>query len=544
MHSSLALTIGGLALFMYGMTLASENLEKLASDRIRQLLQLVSKRPMLGVFVGAMLTVMIQSSGAVTTMLVGLGSASVITLTQVMSLILGSAVGSTITVQVISFNISQFGLPLLAGSFFVYFLSHRPVLQRSMQVLMGFGFLFWGLEIIGIGTEQLKHIEIFIGFLNQLKDQPLYALMFSAFFTAIVHSSAVTIGFAMSLMSSGIITGHEAVYWVFGANIGTTATALIAAGGGNHVGRQVAWAHCFYKLTTMFAFMPISSWFMDLISTGAPVRDIANFHTLYNIIGAVAFYPGIRLGARLVEKLFPPKESDLDFAVQFLDKTDWDSPSVFCAHAEREVYRMGDIVATMLHDSLEIFRRDDSELVKSIRVRDDRVDILNREINLYLARQLNRQPDQTNYLRMMKTLTFCTDLESCADVIDNQLLDLARKKHDLKVEFSSQGWKDLEEMHRAVVQVLGLSLSCFQTGDAEVAAKVIFHKRNIRKLEKRMREAHIQRIAEGLRDSITTSSIHMDVLGEYRRIAGLASNHAYPLVKDSDPYNLLPRREH
>jgi phosphate:Na+ symporter len=145
--------------------------------------------------------------------------------------------------------------------------------------------------------------------------------------------------------------------------------------------------------------------------------------------------------------------------------------------------------------------------------------------------------------QMLKLMYFVTDLEAAADVVDNQLIELAQKKHHMKVNFSDDGWKDLEEIASAVLQVSHMSIACFQTQDKDLAAKVIFHKRNIRRLEQKMRESHVTRLVKGTPESIITSSIHLDVLGEYRRIVGLISNHVYSLLKDSDPYGILPRRE-
>ena len=144
---------------------------------------------------------------------------------------------------------------------------------------------------------------------------------------------------------------------------------------------------------------------------------------------------------------------------------------------------------------------------------------------------------------MMNLMNFTADLEATADVVENQLLELAAKKHHLKLEFSSEGWKDLEEISNAVLQVAEMSVSCFQRQDRDLAAKIVFHKRNIRKLEKRMRESHMTRLVRGTPESVNTSSIHLDVLGEYRRMVGLMSNHVYSLLKDTDRYNILPRGE-
>ncbi|MCB0412011.1 MAG: Na/Pi cotransporter family protein, partial [Bdellovibrionales bacterium] len=324
-HSSFVLALAGIAFFMYGLNLVSENLQRLTANRTRDALQKLSAKPYLGVFLGVLITLMIQSSGAVTSMLVGLGSAGVINLQQVMSIILGTTIGSTFTVQIISFNIAQYGLPIFVLSFIVYFLTQKRVLRDAMAAVMGFGLIFWGLEMIAQGTTDLRHSQLFMGLLTSMKANPTYAILFTAFFTAVVHSSAVTIGFAMTLVTSQLITLGDSVYWVFGANLGTTATALVASIGGNYVGKQVAWAHTFYKIASVLLFLPFAEQLADWIATGNGSRDVANFHTVFNILAAVVFYPGIQWGARLVEKIMQPSENDKKFSSQFITKKDWES---------------------------------------------------------------------------------------------------------------------------------------------------------------------------------------------------------------------------
>ena len=541
-HSSIVLTIAGVAFFVFGISIASENLQKLAADRIRLILGTFSRRPLWGVLFGVSLTMILQSSGAVTSMLVGLGSARVITLAQVMSLILGAAVGTTFTVQLLSFNVAQYGLPMFAVCFFFFFLSRKRVFRISIAALMGFGLLFWGLEMVKIGTEGLSHFQQFAGFLQILKDNPLYALGLTAALTAVVQSSAVTIGLAMTLASHGLLTIPDTVFWIFGANIGTTATALIASTGGNYVGRQVAWAHCFYKVIGVLMFYPLSKFLVEFLATGDPSHDVANINTVYNLIAAAIFYPGIKQGAALVERWFPPTEAEKEYSVKFLHKDDWHNPSVVVAHAERELLRMADIVLSMIDDSLKLFRKENPDLVQSMRKRDDHVDLLARELNLYFTKNAEHVPS-TYQMQMLSLMNFTADLEASADVVDNQLLELAEKKHHLKLEFSKEGWKDLEEISNAVSQISSMSVVCFQRQDKDLAAKIVFHKRNIRKLEKRMREAHMVRLVRGTPESVNTSSIHLDVLGEYRRIVGLMSNHVYSHLKETDRYNILPRGE-
>lgn len=535
-------TIAGIAFFMFGMTLASKYLQRLAANRITELLGKLSDRPFLGVGVGVLLTVLIQSSGAVTSMLVGLGTAGVINLRQVMSVILGTAIGTTVTVQLLSLNVAQYGLAIFSFSFTVYFLTDKRVTRQIFGVLMGFGLIFWGLELIGVGTESLRNSSIFVEYLDYLSENPIAVVAVSSIFTAIVHSSAATIGLAMSLTYSGLISFESSLYWVYGANIGTTATALLAAAGGNYIGRQVAWAHCFYKVIGVGVFYFLTPYFASLFSGISVQRDIANAHTLFNIVLALFFFPFIKIGSNFIEKLFPPRDGEREFSVKYLKRGELQSLSVVLAHAQREILRMGDMVLEMVKLSKDLLLKQNGDLQEYIREQDNRVDLLNREISLYISESIDSENEDLPK-KAYRMILFASDLESVADVVDKNILELARKKHSLKVDFSSQGWSEINEIHENVVKIVSLSLSCFQLADKELASKVVFHKRQLRKLEKKFREAHIERLAGGEKDSIKTSSIHLDLLSDYRRIVGLTANHAYYYLKEGDKYNILPRRE-
>lgn len=539
-HSALVIFAGGVAIFIYGLHKASESLQDLSAERIREIIKMLSKKPYWGVFLGTIMTMCLQSSGAVTSMLVGLGAARMINLRQVMSLILGTAIGSTLTIQILSFNISRFGLPIFAACFFINFLTRRRILKEIMAVFMGFGLLFWGLEMIRFATDSFRDVETFNIFLNSLSETPILAVLFVAFITAIAHSSAVTIGLAMALAGHGMISIEDSIYWIFGANIGTTATALIASIGTNSVGRQVAWSHCFYKVASAIIALPFVPYLADLFTSDSPERNVANINTFYNCCAALLFYPGINYGAKVVENWIKPSEDEIEFSVKYLKKNDWESPSVVVAHAEREILRMSDIVISMVKDSFDLFRGRNPELIKSIRTRDDQTDLLSRELNLYLAQHIELAPKAIQ-LEMIRLMNYSVDLESAADVVDNQILELAIKSQNLKMVFSEEGWAELKQMANAVSSLADISIACFQTKDTDLAAKVLFQKRNIRKMEHNMRKTHIDRLVKGKSETISSSSTHLDLLSEYRRIVGLMSNHVYALLKSSDPYNLLPR---
>jgi phosphate:Na+ symporter len=317
----------------------------------------------------------------------------------------------------------------------------------------------------------------------------------------------------------------------------------MAAIGANYVGRQVAWAHAFYKIITVAICAALTRPIIQLIEmfNENSVRDIANAHTVLNIIGAIIFYPFISYGAKIIEKMFPPSDSEREFGTKFLRVDATQSPSLAYAQGVRETLRMGDIVVSMVRDSIRLFESEDPELIDDLHKRDNKVDLLFREIKAFLV----RAPDKDGHLnrQVFELLSFVTDLESAADIVEKNILELAEKKNRLKVEFSEVGWTEIKEVHLLVLDLITQSLSCFQLNDANLADHVIEAKRSLRRKEREFREHHLERLNQGLKATINTSSIHLELLGDYRRIAGLFSNHAYAIFKGETESKVTLRSE-
>lgn len=531
-HSMLINLMGGVTLFMYGMSLASEYLQKLAANRVRQLMNHLADRKLFAVGGGVLLTILLQSSGAVTTMLVNLASAGVVNLSQVMGVIVGSAIGSTFTVQIISFNLAQWGLSILIVSFAIFFITKQRFLKNIMGVAIGFGLLFYGIELMSAATSEFRSYKQVTEVLEYIKGQPFVAVLITALITGFVHSSAVVIGFAMTLAASQLIGIEDAMYWIYGANIGTTATALLAAVGTNHVGRQVAWSHFFYKIGSVVIFLPFTQMFADWMLVVDPIeaRAIANSHTIFNIISAAVFLPFLNIGVRITEKMIPPREDEKEFGTKYINKDSRVAYTIAYAQSMREALRMGDIVNSMVQDSVKLFESQNPDLIEDLHLRDNKVDLLFREIKSFLVRFSDESGHFNN--NVLELLAFVTDLENAADIVDKNLIELSEKKQSLQLEFSHQGWIELQDLHRTVCETITASLSCVQLQDKALAGEVIAKKRQLRTLERNMRESHLERLNRGLRESINTSSIHLELLSDWRRIASLFSNHAYGLLNE------------
>ncbi len=519
------LLLGGIAFFHYGMTLAGQSLEKLLASRISMLMNKVSDNNFLSLVVGISLTTLLQSSGAVTSMLVGLGSARVINLRQVMGVIIGTAVGSTLTVQLISLNLVSVSLPVFIVAFAFYYQSKKPGIKNLALAFMGFSFLFIGMKMMGDSSRHFVENPMFAEFFKTLRENPGYSLLVSILFCAFVHSSAVTVGLAMSLAAANAITIQDAMLWVYGANIGTTSTALLAAAGSNYIGKQVAWAHFFYKTISVLIFYPFTTLFLSLLQNfdTSVSRIVANGHFVFNIISAVLFFPFISSGAKVIQKMFPKGPQD-EFGADYLRMNNYQSSSLAASYAQREIMRTADIVMSMIADSIKLFESSDTVLIESIKDRDNKVDFLYRETKMFLLDQANKSNTavQQNILNM---IMFISDLERAADAIDINIIGLAIKKNALKLEFSAEGWEEINTMHAHMIKVANMGINAYQTKD--LCPDAIVLKRELAKLEINLRENHIGRLNRGMRDSINTSSIHLDLLSEFRRIASLVCNHAY-----------------
>lgn len=526
--------LAGISMFLYGMQMASTNLERLMSNRITVMMNKLNGRPFLSIGLGIAMTTLMQSSGVVTSMLVGLGTARVIKLVEVMGLILGIAIGSTITVQIISFDVSQYALPMFIVGFGFFFFARKATVRNFATVVMGFGLVFFGLKLISTSAHYFSQLEILAEFFQSIRDNQFYSLVVSAIFCVFVQSSAVTIGLAMSLTTAGVINIHDAMMWVYGANIGTTSTALFAAAGSNYIGRQVAWAHFFYKTLSVLIFLPLTKYLVEFVQSfnTTPSRMIANAHLFYNIASAVLFFPFTKKAAELIENMFPKQASD-EFGTEYLTMNNYRSSSLAISYAQREIMRTADIVMSMLKDSVLLFESEDPGLIQSIKDRDNQVDFLYREIKMFLLDHANKS-NTVVHQNIMNMIMFISDLERAADSIDINIRALAIKKHALKLYFSDEGWKEIKSIHMEVVKVASMGINAYD--NPEMAEETIRLKRELAKLEIALRENHITRLNRGLRESINTSSIHLDLLSEYRRIASLLCNHAYTSYKmNRDP---------
>ena len=522
--------LGGTALLLYGVRLVGEGLQRAAGTRLRRILATLTGNRIKALLVGAGVTAVMQSSSATSVMLVGFASAGLLTLRQTVGVILGADVGTTVTVQLLAFDLLELSPLLVFVGWFVY-ATTRGTPRYLGQALLGFGFLFLGMKLVHDGTAPLATSPLFADVLRALTDQPLTLVLLAALFTALVRSSAAVIGLALSLASAGLMPLVGAIPVIFGANAGTAATAALAAIGQPAEARRVAAAHAAFKIVGVLLFLPVVGPFADLVRLTAPdlPRQIANAHSIFNIALALIFLPFAGLAADLITRLIPAARGPKTGAI-YLNPQVLDSPAVALGQALRETLRMGDVVLQSLRDTLVVFEGNDEHLLREVIARDDVIDRLEEDIKRYLVRLREQSLTADQSERETALIFVIVNLEEIGDVIDKNLMELAEKKIRGHHVFSAEGWSEIADLHAKVVENLELAMAALASGDREIAEKVIRHKSNVNVLERQLRQQHISRLHAGLRESIDTSSIHLDVLASFKRANSLVTGIAYAVL--------------
>ncbi|MGH7323198.1 MAG: Na/Pi cotransporter family protein [Candidatus Rokuibacteriota bacterium] len=526
---------GGTALLLYGIRLSGDSLQRAAGGRLRHLLTGLARHRLLAVVSGATVTAIIQSSAATTLMLIGFVSAGLMTFRQTLGVILGADIGTTFTVQLIAFKITDYSLLLIGLGFTTAAVAHRRVVKDVGQAVLGFGLIFLGLKLILDGVAPLRASPLATQVLAAVADNALIAIVVGAFFSALVTSSTATIGLTLALAHQGLLALPGAIAIVLGANIGTCATALMASAGTPAEAKRVAVAHIGFKLGGVALVLPFIDPFTALVATTAadPARQVANAHTFFNVGISLVFLPFAPLAARAIEALVPPdQQGENPFKTRYLDERAMNQPSLALGQATREALRMADVVQGMLRDVTPVFRDSDQELLEDVERRDDQVDFLEREIKLFLAR-LGREtmgPDLSR--KEIALISVIGNLENIGDIIDKNLMELARKKIYHGRRFSEAGWAEIVEFHSAVSKNLETAIAAFAANDRSLAQAVLDQRPVMRQRERELRESHLNRLRQGLAESLETSEIHLDILTNLKRVSSHVSALVFPILEE------------
>ncbi|MCB9481017.1 MAG: Na/Pi cotransporter family protein [Desulfobacteraceae bacterium] len=456
--------IGGLGLFLYGMKLMSDGLQKSAGDGLRKILEKLTSNRFIGAFVGIVITSIIQSSSATTVMVVGFVNAGLLKLTQALSVVLGANIGTTITGQIIAFKITDFALPAIGiGVFMRIFLKH-PRIHYYGEVLIGFGMLFLGLDIMKDSFGPLKSSAGFKELFVTFSKNPVMAVMAGAVLTMIIQSSSATLGITMALAFNGILDFYTAAAFVLGENIGTTVTANLAAIGTSRAARRAALGHFLFNLIGviyMLVFLKFMMTAVDSFTPGNPdfvsadgtrpniSRHIANFHTLFNIINTLLFLPFINRLADLCIILIPGREKGRKEII--LDDNLLNTPEMAISNARKEVSRMSDQVVEMLELSKKGFFEKDLKSIRRVFELENSVDLMEKNISEYLTKLFHKPISESNSYRINTMIHVIHDLEKVGDYAES-ITKYADKMIREKISFSEDANEEAQYLFDVAIR--------------------------------------------------------------------------------------------
>jgi len=458
-----------------------------------------------------------------------------VTFRQSLGVILGADIGTTFTVQLLAFKVQELGLLLVGIGFALSFFARRGLAKNVGQAILGFGFLFLGMRVMTDGLAPLTENQLTRQVLVALSANPFLGLLAGAFFSAAMASSAATIGLILSVTSQGLLGLDGALPVVLGANIGTCAAALAASMRSTSDARRVAVAHIAFKLLGVALVLPFIGPLTRLVAQTAsdPARQIANAHTLFNVAISGLFLPFAPVAARLIGGLVPEEErGDNPFKTRYLDDRYLEQPALAIGQATREALRMGDVAQGMLRDAMVVLRSDNQELLEEVERRDDQLDYLEREIKLFLARLGHETMGPELAQKEIALITFIGNLENIGDIIDKNLMELARKKLYQGRRFSEAGEAELIEFHGMIGKNLERAIAGFASGDHSLAQEVLDQRPVIRQRERELRESHLARLRRGLAESLETSEIHLDVLTNLKRISSHITALVFPILEE------------
>ncbi len=526
---------GGLGLFIYGMKMMGDALERVAGDRMKRLLEILTTNRYMGVLVGAAVTMIIQSSSASTVMVIGFVNAGLMNLAQATGVIMGANIGTTITAQLVAFKLTDIAPVVVFFGVGLIFFSKKRSLKKFGEILAGFGILFMGMGLMSQAMQPLRGNPVFADIMTEIGN-PFVGILVGAVATVVLQSSTASIGIIQALAMQGLITMDVALYILFGQNIGTCVTALLASIGTNITARRAAFIHLFFNVVgTLFFFALIQVGvpyveFIKRISGADVTRQIANAHTGFNVINTIVMFPLASTLVLMSKKLIPGEESHIEEKrLMFLDKRILETPPIAVAQIMKEVGRMGDLSRQNVECAMKAFFEEDEPLIAEVYRREEIINFLNREITHYLIMANGLELSGHDLQLVGGLFHVVNDIERMGDHAEN-LVEYAEYRLENGLSFSEKATEELHEMTAKVLSILDDSIRALKTSDRELAKSVHSQEDIVDVIEENLRNSHIARL-NSLKCNPSSGVIFLDIISNLERIADHASNLAY-FVRD------------
>lgn len=524
----------GIALMLYAIRVLRKGTERLFGARLRKLMQTATKGRLRACLAGLFVSILTPSSTAVALLSVEAINAGYVTSEKVLAVMLGANIGFTLTVQLLAFKFYIYNAVFIAVGVPLFLFCRQAQWRGTGQLLLGVGLLLLSIQVLSVAVAPLKLNADVRDVMRVLESYPVLIVAFAVLLKMLLQSATATVGIAIALCAEQVLPVRAAVAVVIGANIGIAVTALVA-GFRRAETRRMAWGNLLFKVAGAAVCVPLLTGLVNWLRPLSPHGDtqlVANAHTLFNVALAVVFLPLVPAVGRALEKLVPAREvAGEGFGPRYLDRSSLESPALALAQATREILHMADHVRAMLQDAHRAFRAGEPALCDEVQAHDDKVDLLNNEIKSFITKLSEQALNADESRREIALLSFANELESAGDIIDKNLVELARKKLTLGVEFSQEGWVELDAYFGKVLENFEIAVSAFASQDRELAEQLLRHKHFINEQERELRNRHFRRLHAGLIESIETSAIHLDVLTNLKRINSHLTAAAYPILE-------------
>ena len=537
---------GGLAIFIFGMEMMSEGMKKSAGNKMRVILAALTKNPVIALFVGAFVTMVIQSSSATTVMLVSFVQAELMGFAQAIGVILGSNIGTTITAQLIAFKLTDYALLMIITGFLMRFLAKNDNIRFTGEAILGFGFLFFGMKLMGDSMKPLRTYQGFIAIMKGLEN-PLLAVLVGSVFTGIIQSSSAFTGIVIVLAQQQMITLEAGIPMIFGANIGTCVTAGLASIGTARDAKRVAIAHVIFNTLGAALFIFWIPAFADIIRTIAAkfnsdtARQIANAHTFFNVSLALIFLPFATIFARLVYRILPDKEEEkgVEPAVRHLDKSMISTPALAIDSARSEISRMANILGRMLDAIIVPFTSNEPwldkrypqlSLLETIEEREKKLDFLETKIVDYLLQVARQELAEEQAIEVYGMISIVKDMESTGDIIHNKMVPLINIKEALDKDFSKEGKNELITYHENICKQLKRLEHTFAEIDPEIARKTVLMEEKYLELLSQYQSKLLTRLTKRQKQPMKTHLVYWELMDLLKQINVFTGNIAKTIL--------------
>lgn len=528
--------MGGLGLFIYGMKLMGDGLENAAGEGLKSILEKVTKNPLIAVLVGTIVTAIIQSSSATTVMVVGFVNAGLMNLTQAAGIIMGANIGTTITAQLVAFKLDTIApLFIFFGAFMVMFAKGKKR-KDIAHIILGFGILFTGMGMMSSAMKPLTQSPVFEQILLTIGDKMLLGILAGAILTAVLQSSSATTGILVALATAGAIDINMALPIIFGCNIGTCITAMIATVGTNKTAHKAAMLHLIFNLGGTILFIPVlmSGILGDIvqkISPGDVSRQIANSHTVFNLVNTAIMLPLTGILIKIVNKIIPGEDEEHDYGVKYIDDRLLETPVIAAGQVAKETIRMANKAKKSLELAMKAFDNNDIKLVEKVYENEKIINTLDEAITTYLVKLSKCELSAKEQGIVAATFHTVIDIERIGDHADN-IAGLASQKITKNLGYSDQAIKQLYTMYDCTIKALDIAIESYSNRDVEIAKSIQEVEVNIDRLQKKYRELHIKRLYDGTCNAYA-GAIFLDVISNFERIGDHSTNIAESVIENN-----------